>query len=400
MKKNILFVDDEPNVLGGIRRMLRPLHEEWTTEFAEGGPQALAVLEKKSFDVIVSDMRMPGMTGAQLLEQVRERFPGMVRIILTGQCDEESGLRAFRVAHQMLYKPCDAETLRSTVARTCTLSELLANKTLQAVVMRQGSIPSAPTLYTDVIAEMDSPAPSLERIASIISKDVAMATKILHVVNSSFFGVKHEIGTILQAVKLLGLETIRLLILSVGIFSSFKNSAHPRLSLESLQKHSQATSALAKAIAKSEAASPREVEQATMAGMVHDVGKLVLLDSGAKAYANIVDQALSSGRPQWEIEREVFGASHAEVGACLLGLWGLPMPIVEAVAWHHRPSDCPAQSFGPLTAVHVANALATDNVLTEAPRVDRAYLERLKLLERLPHWGKLSQTPTPEDDKK
>src|ERR1041384_908047 len=103
MKTRILFVDDEPNVLGGLRRMLRPLHKEWINEFAEGGQQALAVLEKEPFDIIVSDMRMPGMTGAQLLEEVGKRFPHMVRIILTGQCDEESGLRALRVAHQMLY---------------------------------------------------------------------------------------------------------------------------------------------------------------------------------------------------------------------------------------------------------------------------------------------------------
>src|SRR5437870_3924710 len=101
MKKRILFVDDEPNVLGGLRRMLRPLHQEWTTAFAEGGTLALATLEKEPFDVVVSDMRMPGMDGAQLLEAVRQRYPHMVRIILSGQCDEESGLRALRVAHQM-----------------------------------------------------------------------------------------------------------------------------------------------------------------------------------------------------------------------------------------------------------------------------------------------------------
>src|SRR5437868_8888858 len=121
MKKRILFVDDEPNVLGGLRRMLRPLHHEWSTEFAESGAQALMILEKQPFDAVVSDMRMPSMSGAQLLEQVRDRYPHMVRIILTGQCDEESGLRALRVAHQMLYKPCDAESLKATVARTCSL---------------------------------------------------------------------------------------------------------------------------------------------------------------------------------------------------------------------------------------------------------------------------------------
>ena len=116
MNLKILFVDDEPNVLGGIRRMLRPLRHEWSTEFAEGGPQALALMEKQPFDVLVSDMRMPGMTGAQLLEEVRRLYPKTVRIILSGQCGDDAVGRAVRVAHQMLNKPCDAETLKATVA--------------------------------------------------------------------------------------------------------------------------------------------------------------------------------------------------------------------------------------------------------------------------------------------
>src|SRR5205823_6465792 len=156
------------------------------------GAQALAILDKEPFDAVVSDMRMPGMTGAQLLEQVRERYPHMVRIILTGQCDEESGLRALRVAHQMLYKPCDAESLKATVARTCSLGELLGSPTLQTIVTRQGSIPSLPALYQEVLRELDMALPSLERIAAVVSKDMGMAAKLLHVVNSSFFGLRRE----------------------------------------------------------------------------------------------------------------------------------------------------------------------------------------------------------------
>jgi HD-like signal output (HDOD) protein/ActR/RegA family two-component response regulator len=389
MKKRILFVDDEPNVLGGLRRMLRPLHQEWTTEFAEGGPQALAVLDKGPFDVVVSDMRMPGMTGAQLLEEVRQRFPHMVRIILTGQCDEESGLRALRVAHQMLYKPCDAESLKATVARTCSLGELLSSPALQTIVTRQGSIPSLPTLYQEVLKELDSETPSLDKVAAIVGKDMGMVAKILHVVNSSFFGLRREITSPSQAVMLLGLETMRVLVLAVGIFSTFRTKDHPDLSLAALQKHGDKTSVLARAIAKAEAAPPRDIEHAAMAGLLHDIGKLILLDSGPEAYPDMLARAAAAKQPLWEAERAAFGASHSEVGAFLLGLWGLPMPIVEAVAWHHRPSDCPARSFCPLTAVHVANALISANGSTGEPQIDHAYLQRLNLLERLPYWQKL-----------
>jgi putative nucleotidyltransferase with HDIG domain len=258
--------------------------------------------------------------------------------------------------------------------------------------MRQGSIPSLPSLYTNIMQEIDSVAPSLERIAAIISQDMGMLAKILHVVNSSFFGVRHEVATALQAAKLLGVETIKTLVLAVGIFSSFKNVAPLGMSLESLQTHSQATSALARAIAKSQAASARDIEYAAMAGMLHDVGKLVLLDSKADVYPKLLEQAVSSGRPLWEIECQEFGASHAEVGACLLGLWGLPTPVVEAAAWHHRPSDCPAKIFCPLTAVHVANGLIGDDAPGEKPQVDQAYLQQLQLVDRLPHWQELCLT--------
>jgi HD-like signal output (HDOD) protein len=389
MKKRILFVDDEPNVLSGLRRMLRPLQQDWTTEYAEGGAQALAVLEKSSFEVIVSDMRMPGMTGAQLLEEVRRRYPRMVRIILTGQCDEESGMRALRVAHQMLYKPCDAESLKATVTRTCTFSDLLDNERLQTLVARQGALPSLPSSYQHVLDELDSPSPSLDKIASIVSKDLGMVAKILHVVNSAFFGLRREITSPREAVTVLGLETMRVLILAVGIFSSFKNTDHPQLSLDHMQSHGRATSKLARSIARSENASAQQIEDAGMAGLLHDVGKLVLLDAEAEAYSSIIAQATKGNTPLWELERSLLGASHAEVGACLLGLWGLPLAIVEAVAWHHRPSECSAQEFGPLTAVHVADALMECGDSQE-PQLDHAYLERLGLSDRLASWQTLS----------
>ncbi len=163
MNQRILFVDDEPNVLGGLRRMLRPLRHEWDTEFAEGGAEALAVLEKERFDVIVSDMRMPGMTGDQLLDEVRNRYPHMVRIVLTGQCDKDSGLRALRVAHRMLNKPCNPDTLKHTVASTCCLQNLLMQESIRALVTHTASISSLPSLYAEVMTELDDVEPSLEQ---------------------------------------------------------------------------------------------------------------------------------------------------------------------------------------------------------------------------------------------
>jgi putative nucleotidyltransferase with HDIG domain len=389
MSLRILFVDDEPNVLSGLRRMLRPLRQEWSAEFAEGGAKALAAMEQAPFDVLVTDMRMPGMTGAELMEEVRRRHPHVVRILLSGQCDEASSLRALQVAHQMLSKPCGAEALKATVASACALRDLLADPALVSLVARKGSVPSLPALHAEVIREMGSADPWLDRVASLVAQDVGMSAKILQVANSSYFGGRTSVSSPKQAVTRLGLETMRALVLAVSVFSRFNVIGHGPLSLEALWTHSQAVGLLAGQIAKAEGTDARTAELAAVAGLLHDVGKLILLESLPDAYQDAFARAQAEGRPVWEVEREAFGASHDKVGACLLGLWGLPTPIVEGVAWHHRPSACPTPSFCPLTAVHAADALLRAGP-RGAPPLDREYLERLNLLGRVACWQGLA----------
>ncbi len=389
MSLNVLFVDDEPNVLSGLRRILRPLRSEWAAEFAEGGPQALAILEKAPYDVVVTDIRMPGMSGVQLLEEVRRRHPKAVRIILSGQCDEESSAKAACVAHQMLSKPCDAETLKSAVARACARRDLLSGDALVALVARRGSVPSPPALYAEVARELEGPEPCLDRVAELVARDPGMSAKILHLVNSSFFALRTPASSPKGAVTLLGLETVRTLVLTFGIFSRFEPVPGSPLSAEALWDHSRAAGELAGAIAEAEGADARVAAHAAVAGLLHDIGKLVLLDSLPEAYVETLSRAGSEDRPLWEVERETLGASHAEVGASLLGLWGVPEPVVDAVAWHHRPGECPAAAFGPVTAVHAADALLAGGGPGAAARLDEAYLARLGLADRKARWEQL-----------
>jgi putative nucleotidyltransferase with HDIG domain len=396
---SILFVDDEPNVLDGLRRMLRSLRGEWSAEFAGGGMQALAMMETKSFDVIVTDMRMPGMTGVQLLEEVIGRYPKTIRIILSGQCDEQASARAVRVAHQMLSKPCHPETLKATVASAFAQNELLSNETLMSLVTRQDTVPSLPSLYADVVAELDSSEPSLEKVAGIVARDPGMAAKILHLANSSFFGVRNPSSNPRQAVTLLGLETMRMLVLTVSIFSRFKPADDGLISMETVWAHSRATGALAARIAKSEGADANTVDHAAAAGLLHDIGKLILMNSLPDAYHDVLLQARTAHIPFWQVEQAALGASHAEVGACLLRLWGVPAPIIEAVAWHHRPNDCPNPCFRPLTAVHAANALLHGSRSQTDAVLDLDYLKRLNIADRMQRWQDLCNSQMAEDQK-
>ncbi|GIV15579.1 MAG: two-component system response regulator [Armatimonadota bacterium] len=390
MKRRILFVDDEPNVLQGLQRMLRSMRNEWDMHFAGSGEEALSKLEEAPFDVIVSDMRMPGMNGAQLLREVARRYPNVVRIVLSGHSDREYILQLVTTTHQYLAKPCEAETIKDTVNRACALRDLLTSKELSAVVSRIKSLPSLPSLYMRIIEVLQSDDPSLQKIGEIVSEDIAMSAKVLQLVNSSFFGIARRISNPVQAVMFLGLETVKALVLSVQIFAKWEHSKVQGFDIERLWHHSMTVGAMAKRLAETEQLSAREADEAFTAGLLHDVGKLILAASLPDTYQKVLAASKAQRIPLWRAEEAVFGTSHAEVGAYLLGLWGLPTSIVEAVAWHHRPSLCPARTFCPLTTVHVANALWHQNIpeqQEDAPQtLDTMLMESMGLTERLPAW--------------
>jgi HD-like signal output (HDOD) protein len=390
MTQRILFVDDDPNVLQGVRRMLHRMRHEWDMAFAENGHEALELMACTPFDVVVSDMRMPGMDGTQLLTEVKQRYPHIVRIILSGQSDRETILRSVEVTHQFLAKPCDAEMLKSTIARACALRDLLADETLKQLVAGIQTLPSLPTLYLEVVEAVQAPDSSLEQVGKIIEQDMGMTAKILQLVNSAFFGLRRQVSGPVEAVGLLGLDTIQALILSIQVFANFDQAEMGSLSIDALWSHSMAVSALAKRIAKAENCKRKVIDDAFMAGLLHDVGKLVLAANLPQDYDQALALAQAEGMAEWEAERATLGATHAEVGAYLLGLWGLPEPMVEALAFHHCPSACPHHTFGPLTAVHVANALMREDDAADATepsvRVDGEYLAALGLGDRLARW--------------
>jgi CheY-like chemotaxis protein len=207
--RRILFVDDEPKVLAWLERMLRSMRHEWEMEFAKSGPEALEALAARPFDVVVSDMRMPGMNGTQLLAEVMQRHPQVVRIILSGNADHETGMKSVGPAHQFLTKPCDVEVVKTTVGRACALRDLLADERLRLLVSQMQSLPSLPSLYEELVRELQLPNASLKRVGEIISKDVGMTAKILQMVNSAFFGLRREVSSIGRALTLLGLENVK-----------------------------------------------------------------------------------------------------------------------------------------------------------------------------------------------
>jgi HD-like signal output (HDOD) protein len=387
MRKRILFVDDEPNVLQGLHRMLHPMRQAWDMAFAESAEAALALLAQAPFDVVVSDMRMPKMDGAQLLAEIRQRYPRVVRIILSGHSDQGMVLRSVGAAHQYLAKPCDAEMVKATVARACALQNLVADAALQQLVTGMEKLPSLPMLYLEVTKIIASPHGSLEQVGEVVARDIGMAAKLLQLVNSAFFGLRRQVSSPVEAVKLLGLDTVKALVLSVQVFAQFEPSLLLPLSLHALWEHSLATGSCAKSIARLEKSDRQAIDEAYMVGLLHDVGQLILAANLPEQYAKALVLAQEHHIPDWEAERAIFGASHGEVGAYLLGLWGLPETVTEALAFHHCPSAHPQPIFSPLTVVHVANGLVQEETIADPSiLIDLEYLTALGCRERLTGW--------------
>jgi HD-like signal output (HDOD) protein len=385
MAKSLLLVDDEPMVLSGLQRSLRSMLGEWTMDFAGSGDEALQVMSKRNFDVIVTDMRMPGMDGAQLLNEVRRRSPQTVRVALSGQCDRDTILSAIGSTHQYISKPCDAQQLKDTINHAVAMRSQLESASLTKVVSQLKSIPSLPSSYQAMLAELGSAEPRLGRLAELISSDMGMTAKCLQLVNSAFFGLRTPVSSAMQALSLLGLDRLKSLILSSHIFSEFKTGIFNAKEIGWLWEHSFAVSAGARAVAETLHAAPKDIEDAVTAGLLHETGKLVLASCMGREYKLALDLAVKTQTPLAEAEREVLGCGHAEVGAYLLGIWGLPDGIVEAVGWHQNPGAAPAGSSPALTAVHVAcmhHSGRDPSRLASCMAIDDAYLERSGLAGR------------------
>lgn len=367
----LLFVDDEPNLLRAVERMLRPRADQWDMTFVQSGPEALTMLAEGPFEVVVSDMRMPEMDGATLLQHVRRDYPDTIRIIFSGQSSRAETLKAVSPAHQFIAKPCSAEELMGIIDQTLSLRSTIQSPLITELVTGIDSLPSLPELYAALTEELNRPEPRMDVVASIIERDPGMMANILKLVNSAFFGLRRRVSDARQAISLLGIDTITVLVLTKGIFEQFDPAALHGISLEAVWAHSTSTARIASEIAKSDGAQACICQDAFTSGMLHNVGKLVM----ASDVSLLADPA---------------DVPHGEVGAYLLGLWGLPDPIVEAIAFHETPSRSSTPTVDALTYLHVASRWATSlDVDCEdgcIAGIDLSYVDRVASRERLGQW--------------
>jgi HD-like signal output (HDOD) protein len=388
--KTLLIVDDDPATAAQLRKILADLSADWHIEDVGTPDEALAAMGRGTVDVVLANTHLGGTGGLQLLSDVKTRYPQTIRLATSAAAHRSVIMRALEVAHQFLPKPIEPGGLKAALARTRSFREQVANESLRRLIADIRTIPSLPGIYQELVAALQSPQASVETAATIISKDMAMVSKILQVVNSAYFSLRRTISSPAHAIALLGIDTIKSLVLSLQVFSQFNQSGDLPVSIDALWRHGMATGSAAKAIAKSEGVGALGVEGAFIAGLVHDIGVLVLGTNFPEQYQDVLRISRRQGLAVWSAEQEVFGASHSEVAGYLLGIWGLNEAVVEAVTYHHNPTARPQQGFSVLTAVYAANAIDEERDATLSPEsrtlLDPEYFASCGLMDRVSGW--------------
>jgi len=363
--KRILFVDDEPLVLEGLKAALYARRKDWSMEFAEGGVNAAALLEQGHFDVLVTDLRMPGVDGTTLLARAKSDSPDTIRIVLSGYANEEQSQRLVSLAHRYLSKPCESRKLEECIDRCLMTQSLIQSEKLRSRLGSIGSLPPMPRTFGALQCALEDPRVDSSKVAAIIQKDPAVSAKVLQVCNSAFFRLPRQVSSIQQAVSYLGLSAVRSMVLSAELFRPDK-ALCPALDLGQLQRHALRVAGIARFLA----ASTPWAEDAFLAGLLHDVGFLLLGRQFVDGMQRVLEAA-AAGRPLEEAEQEYIGVDHGTAGAYLLGLWGLPFVVVESVAHHDAPGRIERRSFDVSSAISMAHALLAQTIPADVPVYER-----------------------------
>lgn len=386
-QKSILIADADPQTLETFRELLGP---DWQLSGAESSTAALGVLKGGSFHVVVANLDLPGSDGPQFLNRVRNKYPRIVRFITAAEADRDRVVKKSLGAHQFLTLPLDRASLRETIERSLALDAMIGNDRLRELISRIRSLPTIPAVYGELQAALRQPDATTEQVGAIIARDMAIMTKLLQVLNSAYFGLARKVTDPVEAVGLMGFETVRSMAMAIKLLSQYDRIKPTQFSIDRLWQHSTSVAQTARMISLSQNGDRAMAETAFTAGLLHDVGKVVLAGNFEEQYLGAFSLARKQQMQLCEVEKEIFGAHHGEIGAYLLGLWGLPLEVVESVALHHHPMSAKADAFGALTAVHIADYLVHE-VAPEAegvsvPALDREYLEKIGVWSKLDLW--------------
>lgn len=394
--KRILVIDD-PFSLLMLAKASKQKHLNWKLVSVASEQEALNVLDQQNVDAIVAKAPENGSQASDLYEQISSRHLGMICFFVYEEnLSSDASLWTSGLNH-LLTHYCDAASLEETLQHVLMIQDLLSSEQLRISMAKIQSVPSLPAIYQEVSNRLRTENATVREIGEIIQSDPAMSAKILQLVNSAFFGLNRKLTNVAEAASIIGLEKLNALVLTIGIFSQFDQINDPEFSMLSYVQHSLDTADIAKRLAQDEGLDDQHTEAAYLAGLLHDIGMLVLMQNCPEEFQAVKTALMDGETHLGEIETNHFGESHAAIGGYLLGLWGLPKSIIEAVAFHHHPSQAKHPGFSPLTAVHIASTLSSGRSLQgghPSPfgemQIDLDHLVEIGMSGKLDLWGELA----------
>jgi HD-like signal output (HDOD) protein len=367
----ILFVDDEPNILQSLRRALRGNACRWEMRFAASAGEALQALAAEPFDVVATDLQMPGVDGIQLLASVQARWPGMLRIIMSGTCELQCAAGAARVAHQFLSKPYTTIALEQAVDRAMRLRHVLQDEAIAGLVSGLDRLPALPDNYARLAAALRDASKSLQEIGGLVQADAGLTAKVLQVVNSAFFALPRRVTSPAEAALFLGVDALQSLVLATDVFGEIDGGDGAASHVEALWRHSMEVAGRARVVGRVLGCPRQTTENAFLAALMHEIGALILFQNRRSEYLACVAD-VAAGSEVTGVERRLFGTTRARVGAYLLATWGLADDVVTSVAFHAQPSASVDRDLSALTVLHLAHGVLAD---AGTPGLDHEYLD-------------------------
>lgn len=352
-RPKILFVDDEPNILSGIRRMLRNQLNRWDLEYCNSGPEAISLVKSEVVDFVISDMRMPGMDGAQLLHHVKDLSPNTVRIVLSGQSDKDQILECVKVAHQYFSKPCVSEDLVEVISRVGALRNKVISNDVRELAANVAFAPSRSNVIGQLKTELAKEEPNSNVVRELVAQDIGLSVKLIQIVSSSFFGERKVVYEPARAASLLGSSLLQKLIDETSIVDESNPLGKQ---IEDLSLESIAIANSAKAIAQKKVNDIEVFQQVYLSGLLTNVGKMILMQNAPEKYADVMTLITEENAKPSEAEIAVFGHTHLEVGGYMLGIWGLPVNVIEGVFYSQDQEFISTKEFHPALAVNLAAA--------------------------------------------
>lgn len=402
MSASILIIDSDPNTLAAYREALATKSASWKVTTVETAAEALACVETSLPDIAVASLRLDQGQGLKLLSRIVDAAPLAHAFIVADESEKEQLAAAIEGGCHYLPNDCPADRLILEFQRCLAIDSWLQSPVVKDIFAERTEFETLPPNYLKIVSALNSPRASVGSIAEIISSDLALASKILETVNSSFYGFNEKVADIHQAVSVLGLATVRNIVLAVQVFDRVGHLPEHQVLVNELWHHSIAVAIAAKRICFHETKDSQAAEEAYSAGLLHDIGKLVLLSVAPEQYIEAQRLAREEETPAWKMELKELGCDHSEVGAYLLARWGMPDSLSEAAALHHRPANACTSSFTSLAAVHAANAIVRSRRNKAHPDANPSeeFLVEIGLTDKWEEWEAAATGEKRDESKK